>query len=81
MVSEDKARANTEYAVGSFDALSVLLAVIARRLDLELEDDLLDLQGRTEILHPELEKHRINGYADTIGVFQSAYSRGPDIRS
>ncbi len=71
--------ADTQYAVGAFDAIAELLAVIARHQGLELHADIEGLLGRANLLSDEVEAHRKNGFVDTISVFDDVYTSGPHL--
>ena len=72
---EEKIAADAQYAAGAFDAIACLLATIARHQGLSVKDDVNKLRERVNILHPELEAHRITGYMNTIDVFQHAFGQ------
>ncbi len=79
-MTDKQVAADTQYAVGAFDAIAELLAVIARHQGLELNDDIEGLLGRASLLHDELEAHKRNGFVNTISVFYDVYTRGPKLR-
>lgn len=75
-----KLEADTQYAVGAFDALAELLAVMARHQGLDILKDVNGLFERDAILHKEHEKHRSNGFVNVLSVFNDVYSRGSGIK-
>ncbi len=72
--------ADTQYALGAFDAIAELLAVMAQKQGLELDDDIAGLLARANLLSDEFQAHRKTGFVDTIAIFDSVYTRGPDPR-
>ena len=67
---------DAQYALGSFDAIAVLLAMIARQIGLDPKD-LNGVIERGAIYHGELEGCRATGYNNVVDTFRSAYERGP----
>ena len=72
---EEKIASDTQYAVGAFDAIAALLAIIARHQGLDLRNDLEKLDKRNALLHPKLEADRVNGSMNVIGTFQDVFFR------
>lgn len=70
---DSTAEAEAQYHVGCWDALSSLLALMARHQGLDLEDDLARLLRRTEIYHPEREAGRREGFENTVTHFLHVY--------
>ncbi len=79
-MTDKQVAADTQYAVGAFDAITDLLAVMARHQGLELDDDIEGLLGRADLLSDEVEAHRKLGFMNTISVFNDVYTRGPHLR-
>ena len=63
-----------QYVEGSIEALGMLLGVIARRLELKLDDDLLDLQN-TLVADEEVEAERVSGYIHVLALFIEQYRK------
>ena len=70
---EKQIGADTQYAVGAFDALAGLLGIIAKHQRLNLKGDLDKLLESSNVFHSELEAHRLNGYTNTINSFTNEF--------
>ena len=70
---QEKIAADTQYAVGAFDAIAGLLAIIAKHQGLDLKDDLGKLVESAKVYHPKLEAHRANGFENAIAKFESVF--------
>ena len=54
------------------------MGIIAKHQGLDLREDLWKLEGIANTYHPEVEKHRLNGFSNTLAPFRQNFEGLPE---
>ena len=73
----EELRSQNQYTIGQLDAITRLLAVMARDQKLDMQEGLADLEKLATIYDCETESDKREGYVNTVEVFLNQLLREP----